>query len=91
MIDGGYELAVRSQDISRMVEADFGAEQEAMGFRQSSDIFGWKFISFECDDIDSSRTRWRALDEHVGRYVIYDATHARHKTVATDGGVVVDG
>ena len=63
---------------------------QAMGLVERPDFFVTESASFESDGIHAPDFHRRSFDEHVGRNVGWDATHAADEAIAADGGELVD-
>ncbi len=91
MIDSGKELPIASKNLTSVVETDLGPVEQTMRFRKSTNIRSRKVISFQRNDIDTSRPSGLAVEQHVGWDVMNDATHSRHERVRADRCEMVDG
>lgn len=49
-----------------MVQSNLGAVEYAVCFGERLDIFGGKVVSLEGYDIDTARSSWYTVDQHVG-------------------------
>ena len=86
MVDLRHQVAVAAENFPGIIQSDFGAEYELMGFGQGMNDLGREIVAFQSHGINTARLGWIAFHEHVRGYVVPHRAAAGHEAVAADGG-----
>jgi len=86
----GKQNAVALKDFPSMLDADFRAIEQLVGFTDSTYRCNGKIFAFESDDIDASWSSRKAFGQHEWWHVLKNSRETAYKAIAADRSKVMD-
>ncbi len=90
VVDDRNKLSVGSQNLTSLIESDFGSVDQTMRFGESSNLVLAEAVSFECHDVDTASSRGGTIRQHEGRNIVQHAAHPTDECEGSHGGEVVN-